>query len=39
MLGGGASGADDFDDFFVLPSATKIKLPMPRMKASGNKIG
>src|SRR2546423_9095351 len=38
MLGGGASGGG-FEDFFVLPSATRIKLPMPRTNASGRRIG
>src|SRR2546423_9155732 len=38
MLGGGASGAG-LEDFFVLPSATRIKLPMPRTNARGNRIG
>src|SRR3954464_5753496 len=38
MLGGGASGAA-FVIFFVLPSATRIKLPMPTMKASGKSSG
>src|SRR5436309_69653 len=38
MLGGGASGAG-FAAFLVLPSATRIKLPMPTMKASGRSSG
>src|SRR5438270_13228034 len=36
---GGASSGTAFAGFFVLPSATKIKLPMPTMKASSNNTG
>src|SRR2546423_14964782 len=38
MLGGGASGGG-FVVFFVLPSATRMKLPMPTIKASGSNTG
>src|SRR5437763_16333513 len=38
MLGGGASGPA-FAGFFVFPSATRMKLPMPRTNARGNRIG
>jgi hypothetical protein len=37
-LGGGASGTD-LVGFFGLPSATRTKLPIPTIKASGKSAG